>query len=348
MKMGRVFKRQEKWWIDFKDAEGRRKRMPIGLDRKLAEQALISYTGRVARQEHLGLVEDSKISFADFAAEWLRRIDPTLKEMSRRRWEGIVRVHLEPHFRGALRAVNSAKAEAYKAARLEAGANPWSINAELTVLRHLMIRATEWGFLSRNPLRDVQGRPAAGIRALPTPKGRVRYLEMDEIARLLDACVDPNLHAFVTVALETGMRKSEVLGLKANAIDWKGGTTIVTGRKNGEDLVVHLNAAALTALKSIDPQPVAEGLFFPRYAAVVNTLHNQFKAACAAAEIKNFRIHDLRHTVGSQHAINGTPQSVIQKILGHKNAKSTEIYMNVAAQHVKKAVEGLSLTGSAK
>ena len=44
----------------------------------------------------------------------------------------------------------------------------------------------------------------------------------------------------------------------------------------------------------------------------------------------------------------GTPESVIQKILGHKNAKSTEIYMNVAAQHVKKAVEGLSLTGGAK
>ena len=56
---------------------------------------------------------------------------------------------------------------------------------------------------------------------LPVPKGRVRYLEMDQIQRLLNACTDPTLHAFVVIALETGMRKSEVLGLKANAIDWK-------------------------------------------------------------------------------------------------------------------------------
>ena len=75
---------------------------------------------------------------------------------------------------------------------------------------------------------------------------------------------------------------------------------------------------------------------------------NQFKAACAAAGIEDFRIHDLRHTFGSLHAIGGTPQAVIQKMLGHQSAKSTEIYMNVAAQHAKAAVDGLTLTGTAK
>ena len=343
--MARVFERQGKYWIDFNDAEGKRIRKPIGPDRKVAEQVLASTLGKVARQEYLGVIEESKISFADYAAEWLKRIEPTLKPRSRARWEGVVRVHLVPYFKGALRGVTGPKVEAYKNARIEAGGHAWSINCELTVLRHMMIRATEWGYLSKNPLRDVQGRPAPGIRSLPTPRGRLRYLNAEEIARLLDACTDPTLHAIVVLALETGCRKGELLRLKASAIDWKAQQTLITDRKNNEDLTVHLNGAAIDALRSVDPQPIGEGLFFPRYARVINTLHNQFQAACAAAEIKGFRFHDLRHTFGVQHAVGRTPQAVIQKLMGHKNGKSTEIYTQAASEHAKTAVEALSITG---
>src|ERR1700693_6293258 len=120
--MGHVYKKGDGWAISFIDKDGARVRRKIGPDKKDAEKALLSYMGKVAREEHLGIIEDSDISFADFGQQWLEKITPTLKPMARRRWEGILRVHLEPFFRGALRAtVTSNRAEEFKMERIKAG-----------------------------------------------------------------------------------------------------------------------------------------------------------------------------------------------------------------------------------
>jgi hypothetical protein len=115
--MARVFKRDGAWWVDFKDADGRRRRFNAAPTRRIAKEVLDSYLGKVARQEHLGIIDDSAIAFAEFAEIWFDRVKSGLKERTRESWRGIVDQHLKPAFPGALRNVTAAGAAAYVVSR---------------------------------------------------------------------------------------------------------------------------------------------------------------------------------------------------------------------------------------
>ena len=214
--MSRVFRRKGSWWIDFKDAVGVRHRKKVGTTKRVAKEVLDGILGNVARRQHLGIIEDSAISFADFAALWRERVASTLKPRSQERWFGIVEKHLKPAFPGALRAITPATIDSYIRARLERGAQPSTVNREVTIIKHMLRRAVVWELLSNNP--------AAGIKALKEPSGRTRFLVLDEIDRLLAACERAQLRhylrPFVLVALNTGMRRNEILGLTRRSVDW--------------------------------------------------------------------------------------------------------------------------------
>ena len=111
--MSRLFKRDNAWWIDFNDARGVRRRKKIGPSKRVAKEVLDGLLGNVARRVHLGVIEDSAISFADFAKIWRERVTPMLKPRSRERWFGILDKYLVPAFPGTLRAITAADAEAY-------------------------------------------------------------------------------------------------------------------------------------------------------------------------------------------------------------------------------------------
>lgn len=68
--MSRVFQRDKDWWIDFKDARGIRRRRKIGPSKRVAQEVLNGLLGNVARRQHLGVIEDSPISFAGFSKIW--------------------------------------------------------------------------------------------------------------------------------------------------------------------------------------------------------------------------------------------------------------------------------------
>src|SRR5260221_9146018 len=139
--MSRVFKRQTAWWIDFKDAQGVRRRKKIGPSKRIAQEVLDGLLGNVARRQHLGIIDDSAISFADFAKVWWKRIAHGLKPTTQVRWKGIREKHLEPAFPGSLQGISAAGAESYIAKRSEAGATPSTVNREITVLKHMLKRA---------------------------------------------------------------------------------------------------------------------------------------------------------------------------------------------------------------
>jgi integrase len=167
---------------------------------------------------------------------------------------GHVDKHLKPAFRGALRSITQGDAEAYVARRLEKGANPdgvardtkgrkrphcpanpSTINREVTVLKHILRRAVEWEYLSRNPFLDAQGRPLAGLRALKEPAGRTRFLSVEEIEWLLSACEaseSPYLRPFVIVSINTGMRRNEVLSLTRRSVDFANSVATLADTKS--------------------------------------------------------------------------------------------------------------------
>jgi integrase len=359
--MSRVFQRDCDWWIDFKDARGVRRRKKIGPSKRVAREVLDGILGNVARRQHLGIVEESAISFADFAKEWKRRVAPTLKPRSQERWFGIVEKHLKSAFSGTLRAITQSDAEAYMMRRLAEtkpdkartvngkeskgkrrvrGATPATVNRELTVVKHMLKRAVEWGYLGESRV--------AKVKQLKESPGRTRFLAPDEIGRLLAACDAEVLSStlgsvylklFALLALNTGMRRNEILGLTRRAIDWQNRMATIEATKNGEARHVYLNDTAIEALRSL-PARIDTDRLFP---FKPNQVSMAFRRAAKRAGIEDFRLHDARHTFASYQAMAGVQPRGLQSLLGHKDGRMTMRYSHLSDAYLRAAVNKVNL-----
>ncbi len=349
--MSRVFQRKGTWWIDFKDARGIRRRRKVGPTKRVAREILDGILGNVARRQHLGVIEDSPISLSDFAQVWWTRIAHTLKPRTRERWLGITGKHLKPTFSGALRSLTAADAEAYVARRIQQGAKPSTVNREMTVLKHMLRRAVTWEYLSRNPFLDAQGEAVQGLKPLREPPGRGRFLSSEEIDRLLTACQFEDarselgrgyLRAFILVALNTGMRRNEILAISRRQLDWQNRLVTLTETKNGEQRYVYLNEIAFRALRSL-PSKLDDDRFFPFRPHQVSMA---VKRAVRRAGLEDFRLHDCRHTFASYQAMAGIQPRGLQALLGHKDSRMTMRYSHLSDAYLRAAVNAVNLGSS--
>jgi integrase len=337
--VSRVYERNKgEWWIDFKDASGVRHRRKIGPSKRIAREVLDGLLGNVARRQYLGVVEDSQIGVADFAKIWGERVEPHLKPRTALRWFGIIENHVKPCFKGSLRSITEASIESYVARRLEDGANPQTVNRELSVLRHMIKRAVRWEYLERDPIAKWPFSKEAAFR-------RSRFLSEDEIARLLAACEEsrsPYLKPFVLVALNTGMRRNEILNLRRRSIDWQNRLATLEDTKNGETRHVPLNDTALEALRSLPAR--MDGCLFPFKDD--HSVSRAFHRAVDRAGIEDFRLHDCRHTFASYHAMAGVQGRGLQSLLGHKDPRMTVRYSHLSDAYLHTAVNAVNLGAS--
>jgi integrase len=337
--MSRVYQRRDGqgrlwYWIDFNDASGRRRRQKVSPSKRIAQEALDAANNATAREEFLGVVEESQISFADFAKLWSDRVLPRVKATTAQRWSGIVRLHLVPTFRGSLRAITKAQVESYRSQRLEDGATPACVNREVSVIRHMMARAAEWELLRHNPL--------AGLKALKEPSGRTRFLAENEILALLCACEQsraPWLKAFVLVALNTGLRRGDILSLTRQSIDWQNRIATVSITKHGGAEHVRLNDTAISALRSLPARfdgylwPVRDG----------HAVSRAFRRAATRAGLADFRLHDLKHTFLSYHAMSGAQPRTLQSLAHHKDPRMTARYAHLSDEYLRNAVDRVQI-----
>lgn len=306
----------------------------------------------VARREHLGVIDDSPITFAEFADVWLERIAHNLKPTTRERFLGAIENHLKPAFPGRLRSITAAAAEKYVSGRLATDAQASTVNREMTVLKHMLRRAAAWEFLGRNPFLDNQGRLVEGLRPLKEPAGRTRFLSLDEVDRLLAACdfeaspaelTKGYLRSFIVVALNTGMRRNEILSLSRRSIDWSNRVASLDETKNGEPRHVYLNDAAYEALKSL-PARIDDGRLFPFKPHQVTMA---FHRAVKRAGLEDLRLHDTRHTFASYQAMSGVQGRGLQALLGHRDPRMTLRYSHLSDSYLKAAVNNVVLGKSA-
>ena len=346
--MSRVFQRRGNWWIDFKDAHGVRRRKKVGPNKRVAREVLDGILGSVARREHLGVIDDSPITFPEFANVWLDRISHTLKPTSRERFLGAIENHLKPAFPSQLRGITASAAEKYVTGRLANGAQASTVNREMTVLKHILRRSVAWEYLSRNPFLDNQGRLLEGLRPLREPAGRTRFLGLEEIERLLTACdfgssnaalTKGYLRSFVVVALNTGMRRNEILSLSRRSIDWTNRIATLVETKNGEPRHVYLNDAAYEAFTSL-PTRIDDERIFP---FEPHQMTMAFHRAARRAGLEDLRLHDMRHTFASYQAMSGVQGRGLQALLGHKDARMTLRYSHLSDTYLRAAVNNVVL-----
>src|SRR4029453_12486549 len=203
-----------------------------------------------------------------------------------------------------------------------------------------------WGTLEQAP--DI-GMPKK-------PDGRREYLDEGEITRLLKAC-EPSrnryLATIVTVALTTGMRKAEVLGLEWDRIDLATSRITLYKTKSGKPRGVPLIRPLYESLKPLEPDENRRGggVFHRRDGAAWGQVRTAFTQTLTRAGITGFRFHDLRHTFASHFVMRGGSLKALQEILGHADYKMTLRYSHLSPAHLRAdmdRMEGLTPALSAQ
>jgi integrase len=201
-------------------------------------------------------------------------------------------------------------------------------------------RAVRWQLLDREPITKWPFFKETAFH-------RNRFLDEDEIKRLLAACENSKcqfLTPFVVLALNTGMRRSEILGLSNRSIDWKNRMATLDDTKNGETRYVPLNETAMEALRSLPESE--DGRLFPFDDD--HSIGRAFRRATARVGITDFRLHDLRHTFASYHAMAGIQGRGLQTLLGHKDPRMTLRYTHLSDTYIRAAVNAVNLGRSSR
>ena len=214
--------------------------------------------------------------------------------------------------------------------------SPSTVVRYMAALSHAFtIAVKEWGWLDDTPMRKVT-KPKE-------PRGRVRFLSDEERSRLLDECKKSEsqyLYTAVVLALSTGGRKMEILGLSWKDVDLNRGVITLHETKNGERRILPLAGHALNLMnQQAKVRHVNCEFVFPSH-NLKNPidLRTPFETALKRAEIKDFRWHDLRHSCSSYLVMNGASLAEIAEILGHKTLQMVKRYAHLSDAHTSKVV----------
>jgi len=218
---------------------------------------------------------------------------------------------------------------------------PATVVRYLAALSHAFsVAVNEWQWLEDSPTRKVKKPTEAD--------GRVRFLDEDERAKLLAACKEssnPLLYPCVILALSTGMRQGELMGLKWPDVNLKDSYLILHKTKNGTRRRVPLAGHGLELLRELAKvRRIDTQLLFPGkvHADKPMILRGAFTAALNAAEITDFHWHDLRHCTASYLAMNGASLAEIAEILGHKTLQMVKRYAHLSDGHVSNVVASMN------
>ena len=219
--------------------------------------------------------------------------------------------------------------------------SPATVVRYMAALSHnFTIAVNEWEWLQENPSKKVKK---------PTePDGRVRFLEDDERHNLLIACKEsssPWLYLCVILAMSTGMRKGELMGLKWGDVNLKDRFLILHKTKNGTKRRVPLSGLGLELLHEHNKIRILDTqLLFPseRNRQQPVDLRSSFQYAMDRAEIKEFHWHDLRHCTASYLAMNGASLAEIAEVLGHKTLSMVKRYAHLSDGHVSNVVASMN------
>jgi len=201
--------------------------------------------------------------------------------------------------------------------------SPTTVRLDLALISHLFTTAAkEWGMPLINPIKNIK---------LPTPnKARDRRLEKGEEKKLLkecDASKNTWLGAIVRLAIETGMRKGELLKIQWEHVNLKARKIQLYDTKNSDNRAVPLSATAQDVLKGL-PRAI-KGAVFP---TSDNAVKLAFIRACERAEIQGLTFHDLRHEATSRFFERGLDVMQVSAITGHKNLQMLKRYTHPRAE----------------
>ena len=199
-----------------------------------------------------------------------------------------------------------------------------------------LIRAIQSPRKRKNPL--VQ--PCHSLKLVRENNARNRCLTFGEEARLL-AALPVRFRPLVTVALHTGMRRGELRSLRWEDVDFETGSIRIKQDKAGDGRWASMNSVARDARVTIkrEQKVLSPYVFCSPKGRFLHNWERYWRPALHAAQIPNFRFHDLRHTFASRLAMDGVDLYTVQRAGGWKTQIMVQRYAHLSPDHMKAAVE---------
>lgn len=228
--------------------------------------------------------------------------------------------------------------EQWKKRQVQADLKASTVNQKLRVLSRVFSMAVENGHLNDNPVRKV--------RRLRETDPRERVMSYEEEEALIAVMEDAryyNLKLFFQIAIHTGMRANEVLGLRWPEIDFEQKEILLpyNRTKESKDKSIPLNSFLLGLLTERKTECEGMKTVFGLGASYPQ-IGDLWRAACQKAAVQNLHIHDLRHTFASRLLAHGHRETDIKKMLGHSSLKMTKRYVHSSEKSRREAVESLA------
>lgn len=324
---------KQAWMVDYYDAQGKRrwKSFPIPKYNKTDAK---DYEAKISRDKFeenlLGVQKPKEIKFEVFAEEYLKSSEA--KSNPKTHQQNILAVnHFLPFLKGKwMHEITEQDMEKVIIHRLQVdNVKPSSINRNLTVLKAMFNIAEKYGNLQHNNLRE--------LKKLKEDPGRIRFLSKSEINALIGECAAvPYLYTIVAIALNTGMRRGEILTLTWQQVDLEHKYIHIIKSKTNTRRDIPINDFLLDVLKKWKEQA--------KYPNDNEKLFNildpkkAFHSAMDRAQIKDFRFHDLRHTFASHLVMEGVDLTTVSRLLGHSTITTTMRYAHLSPDHRIKAV----------
>jgi integrase len=284
--------------------------------------------------------DDENMTVGEFLNRWLKDcVRGTVRPSTFYRDSCLVRVHMKPalgHVK--LKKLTALDVQGFYRDRLDTGLSASTVNKIHTVLHKALAQAVRWSLIPRNVTEVVKA-------PTPTPK-EMRPLSAQEARKLLEAAKDDRLETLYVLAVTTGMRQGELLGLKWSDVDLEnasvsirrtltrdGGRVAIGEPKTKKSRrTIRLTPQAVEALRRHLTRQMEDierlgdlyrdhGFVFTTDAGGLINPSNLRQRSLAPllkkAGLPHIRFHDLRHTCATLLLLKGVHPKFVQELLGH-------------------------------
>lgn len=315
------------WDVRLYDENGKKKLFTTGhTSKKLAREYGSKKRNEIAEKKLFPEKFFVRKLFKNLSKDYLEKHAAKKKETTYSDYQSICGKLVKVFGESYLHEITRYQIESYQSKRLsEVGV--CMVNRELTVLKGMLTKAIDWGFLTKNPVKGIK---------LEKERARMRYLNQDEIKRLLQGCSKKGqrryLRPMVIIDIHTGLRKSELLKVKKADVDLEHDTLTVPEGKGGTPRVVPINKSAKTELVGLIAKAKGEYIFSSGKGLPYDDIKKSFASAVKAASLEDVQFHDLRKTFATWCVFRGVPPKTLQKWMGHKKIETTMKYYVVSPE----------------
>ncbi|HPR64849.1 MAG TPA: site-specific integrase [Thermoanaerobaculia bacterium] len=328
-----LYQRGNIWWIRYAGPDGRMiYESSRSRNRKDAEELLYRRKLDVRSGDLHDIVRIKRHKFSELAESYLSWCTP---QRSYRDKQWMVGFLVKKYGGLPLQKFGTRQVEHLQTELLNDGKKPASVNRILRTLSHMFTKAVDWEMVDKTVHDRIRR-----VKMLPEDNKRLRYLTLEECHELLRVC-DDHLKPIVIMALNTGMRRGEILNLRWDNIDMKNGFILLdqSQTKNKQRREIPINDTVRQTLQSITRRLDVPYIFInPGTGKPFREIKNGFWSALRRAKIQDFRFHDLRHTFASHLVMSGVDIATVKDLLGHKTLEMTLRYAHLAPSHKINAV----------